>query len=168
MDEAPASAPIPEFKDRTTALMIFGVLEILLGCLSALMVPFMLLVQGAVQQAAGGQANAAAVAPAAIIYGLGAVVFIWLGIGSIKVQRWARALWLVIGWCWLITGVISMGCMVVFLPRMLAAPQPGGQPLPPGAAAMAMAVMLPFMSCFYIILPGALVLFYRSPNVKAT
>jgi len=45
-------------------------------------------------------------APIAIIsilfYALLAVLFVWLGIGSIMARRWARALVLVSSWFWLV------------------------------------------------------------------
>ena len=36
------TAPLPAYKDRSTGLVIFGILTLLLGCLAGLFVPLML------------------------------------------------------------------------------------------------------------------------------
>src|SRR3954469_578396 len=90
------AAPLPDYKDRSTGLLIFGILTLLLGCLSGLLVPLMLFGQTVAAKAPNAPpVNHAAVVPGVIIYGLLAVALVWLGIGSIKARRWARALLLI-------------------------------------------------------------------------
>ncbi len=43
MTDYEENAQTPDFKDRKTGLVIFGILQILLGALCALMVPLMIL-----------------------------------------------------------------------------------------------------------------------------
>src|SRR5690348_15437184 len=90
----PASDPVvPTYNDRSRGLVVFGVLTILLGVLSGLMIGLMLL--GHALSARNPNAPApsfAMILPGLLMYGGLAVVLIWLGIGSIKARRWARAL----------------------------------------------------------------------------
>ena len=82
----PAEPIMPEpYKDRSTGLMIFGILTLLLGCLSALFVPMMIV--GRLAAPAGSQAPLSSIVPAVLIYGILAVALIWLGIGSITARR---------------------------------------------------------------------------------
>jgi hypothetical protein len=111
--------------------------------------------------------------PAAMMYLGIAVVFIWLGIGSIMARRWARALLLVLSASWLVMGIISMGMMIFLLPKITAsinaAPHPAGQAAPPPEmGAIFTTIMLIIMGVIYIVIPGVLFLFYRSQHVKAT
>jgi hypothetical protein len=98
--------------------------------------------------------------------------FIWLGIGSIQMRRWARALSLCLGWIWLVTGVFSCGALVFTLPSMEVAmrqsTQQSGQEMPAIALLIAQTFAVIFAVVFYIVIPGALVLFYRSRHVKMT
>ena len=160
--------PSPEFKDRRGGLIGFGILLIIVGCVCALFVPLMLFGQTMAARTTGAAADYRTILPAVAMYGGLAVLFVWLGIGSIKARRWARALVLILAWMWLLTGVISVGFMIAFLPRMLAAPPPGGPPMAAGVQAVVMVVMVGFMSVCFIVVPGLLVLFYRNPHVQAT
>jgi hypothetical protein len=87
---APPDLPISTaFKDRRTALMIFGVLEILLGCFCVFMIPLLFLGQAMQRGVTGAPPGYRILLPAAAAYATLAVVFIWLGIGSILARRWA-------------------------------------------------------------------------------
>jgi len=108
------------FKDRKTRLVVFGILQIIFGGLCTLLVPLVIL--GMIMSATVNKGNAAAGAslrmmiPGILIYLLLAVWFIWMGIGSIRTRRWARALILISSWLWLITGVLGGVFMLVLLP----------------------------------------------------
>ncbi len=162
MNEPPAPLPVAEFRDRSTLLLAAGIVEILLGGVCALMVPLMLWGWAMSAQMGGGQLNYQMMAPGVVMYGLLAVTLVWLGIGSIMGRRWARALSLILSWSWLLVGVASLISMFFVLPKVLGNAA-GGVPV--------MAVMLivaVFMGVIFILIPGALVLCYRSPHVKAT
>ncbi len=158
-----------EYRNRTTGLIVFGVLEITLGGLCLLMVPLMLLSMAM----AGGHSGTApplrALIPGVGLYALIGTAMIWLGIGSILGRRWARALWVYLSGVGLVVGLMASPFVVYattdFSRGMAASGQP---PLPPAALIFARVVMIGFMLLFYIIIPGALFLFYRSPHVKRT
>ena len=76
------------FKDRSTGLLLFGVLEILLGLFCVLMVPMMLLSTLIAQPEGSPSANLRMMVPAAVFYAELATFFIWIGIGSMLARRW--------------------------------------------------------------------------------
>jgi MFS family permease len=168
MNQPPPVSPITEFKDRHGGLIGFGILVILIGCVCALFVPLMFLGQAMAAKATGGAPDYRIIIPGAVTYVGLAVSFIWLGIGSIMARRWARALLLILAWGWLVMGIITVGIMAVFLPMIFGQPPPGGQPMPDGARVIALVVALGIVSVMFVILPGLLIIFYRSRHVKAT
>lgn len=151
-----------DHRDRSLGLILFGVVEILIALGCAALIPLSL-VAGAL---APGM-DTRMVLPSLVLYAAMAAIFLTLGIGSIRTRIWAQALTLSISWVWLITGVATMLLTWIALPGLwldLAA----SAGLEGGAAQMvALAVNL-LLSSIYILLPGAFVLFYRSPDVIAT
>jgi len=168
MDQTLPVPPVPQFKDRRGGLIAFGILLIVGGCFCALFVPMTLLGPAMAARETGVAPDYRMVIPGALMYGVLAVAFVWLGIGSIKARRWARALTLILAWLWLVTGVISIGIMIVILPQALANPPPGGQALPEAARIMATIVAVAVTGVLFVLLPGVLVFFYGSRHVKAT
>lgn len=168
MNQPPPVPPTADFKDRHAGLIGFGILVIIVGCLCALFVPLMILGQTMSARTTGTASDLRTMFPAVMTYAALAVVFIWLGIGSTMARRWARALLLILSWVWLLMGVFMEFFMALFLPKVFAHMPSGGQPMPDGARAVAMIVVLGVTSMMFVILPGLLVLFYRSPHVKAT
>ena len=167
MNEPPIP-PNPAHKDRRGGLIAFGILLILVGCVCALFVPLMLAGQAMAPQTTGAAPDYRTILPVVVMYGALAVLFVWLGIGSIQARRWARALVLIVAWLWLVMGVIVVGFRAVFLPWILDNPPPGVEPLPEAARVVMMVVMSGVMAVCFVALPGLLVLFYRSRHVKAT
>ena len=149
--------------------MIFGIGEILMGGLCLLMAPLALVGQVMAAKVTGESPNFRMAAPSVLFYlGLG-VVFIWLGIGSLKARRWARALSLVLAWSWLLMGLASVLMMVWIFPEILRTGGGGGQAqIPPAAQVVAMTFAFGFLGIFFVLIPGAMAFFYRSPHVKAT
>ncbi len=160
------SVETPEFTDRTTGLFVFGFLQIALGCFAALMVPLMLL-SLAFSPPSGG-ASPAQMIPAAGIYAIIAVTLVWLGVGSIRARRWARALTLVLAWMWLAMGVMSLAVMIVWMPNMSKMLAAQGQQVPPQGITFIYVVMFGTMGCMYLLLPGIFVAFYQRADVKLT
>ncbi len=150
--------------------MIFGILTVVLGCLAGLMV-IMLLVQTVVM-APQTHMSFVTILPAISIYVVVSAALIWLGIGSILARRWARALLLIFSWTWMVMGIFAVIGMAFVMPHVmknLAVNAKGSQPAMPDAAIYAVvAVMLIFLSVFFIILPAIWVFFYGSRHVKAT
>ena len=164
---------VPDYKDRSTGLMVFGILTLLLGCLAGLIVPLMWFGQMMAAKVPNApSANAAAFVPAVAIYGCLAVALIWLGIGSIKARRWARALLLIFSWSWLVMGVLMTAVMPVFMVKVMAnlpTNTQNGQPVMSPAAMTGMIIfMVLFNGVFFVVVPAVWTFFYKSRHVKAT
>lgn len=154
------------FKDRKTGLVIFGIIQIIFGGACALAVPFVILSMVMLAVHNGGFAMPMMI-PAILFYIIPAAWFIWMGIGSIKARRWARALLLVSSWIWLIGGISAIISVLVIMPNMHEHMAQDAQ-IPQEVATIIKYAMAGFMTVFYVIIPGAFVLFYGSKNVKAT
>jgi hypothetical protein len=169
MDSAiPPPAP---FKDRKTGLVIFGAATTLMGLCCALFVPLVLL--AALLPAGGANPSTASrnILPVAILYGALAVVFIWLGIGSIMARRWARALLVVASWTCLISGLGALVMAALMGPQLAAAiraAQPPGRPELSGTAGTMMIIVLIILGSLFVLLPLLWALFYSGKNAKAT
>jgi hypothetical protein len=159
---------MPAYKDRRSWLVTFGVLEILLGVLCALLVPLMVLGQAMAARTTGGEVQVRVLLPGFLMYGVLAAVFVVLGIGSIRARRWARALSLIVAWSWLVTGVAGMGIYATFLPKLMATPESQGQSVPESVRFAIMLFVMVILGVIFVVVPGALVLFYQSKHVKAT
>ncbi len=152
----------PEFKDRSLGLVIFGLVEILIGVCCALLGP-LILAAGSLM----GTADLRSTVPSAVLYTVVAAVFIWLGVGSIRARRWACELTLSLSWIWLVTGICSMVVGAWLVPVMLRG-MGAGSDLPPNFVFVVSLVVFGVIGFLYVLLPGAFVLFYRSPHVVAT
>ena len=166
MNPPPVNSSVGPYRDRRTALLIAGVLEILLGVGAWLMVGLMVFAASMVT--AQGAGSKGSIIPGIAVYGIAGLVFVILGVGSIRARRWARALWLVVSSFWLISGVFAVAVMAWFMPSVLAGTTPAGQQPPPGVQSIIMIAILSFFAVFMIGLPASLLAFYRSPHVKAT
>jgi hypothetical protein len=157
-----------EYNDRSTGLLVFGVIEILIGLFCALLIPLALVVILAAPSmpGLGAELDARTLVPSLAVYGLAAVAFIWLGVGSIRARRWAAAVMLALSWLWLITGAVAMVSLWLLMPRLqdLA----GLAELPAGAMTVALVTTSLLLGFIYVLLPLAFVLFYRSPHCAAT
>ena len=172
-DPAISSQPPIAYKDRRTALIVFGVLTIAMGSVMALFIPLMLFGATIAAKEPGSGEMYQMLIPACVMYGALAVALIWLGIGSAMARRWARALLLIFSWSWLVVGVIATTSTAFVLPKAFAVSaalqQQRGQPqLPPSAQSIVLAITLIFYAVIFIFLPAIWVWFYQSNNVRAT
>jgi hypothetical protein len=157
-------------KDRKTGLAVFGAIQIIIGCFCAFLVPVMIMAMLAVSlmdKGAEETVNARAMIPGLFVYGLMAVWFIWLGVGSIQAKRWARALTLVASWIWFVSGLTGMIVMLFMMPDMYEQMAQDGQ-VPANAVTVIKYVTFAFMAVIYIIIPGVFILFYGSKDTLAT
>jgi hypothetical protein len=164
------SAPAAEFKDRKTWMVVFGILQILLGAFCALMVPVMAISMVAAPTLDTGSENhmtMGALISSTLFYVFLAVWFIWMGIGSINTRRWARALILVTSCLWLVGGLIGFFFVVVYMPAMFDQMAMNGE-IPPEIAVAVKYMTLGFVTVLYIVIPGVLAFFYGTKNVKTT
>jgi hypothetical protein len=164
--QPPAAAPA--YRDQSTGLMVFGILQILLGGFMALMGPMILLSTMLPQPGGGGAPMGLRQAiPAAGLYTVLAAVGITIGIGSIRARRWAWALTVVLSWMWLIAGIASLVLFLFLAPNAFAAAQPQAK-LPPQALLFMQIFMGGILGCIYVVLPGVFLLFYQRYAVRAT
>jgi hypothetical protein len=163
---------LPTYKDRSTGLIVFGILTILLGCMAGLLILLMLVGQAAAAYTNAPPTPLSAILPAMFIYVVLAVALVWLGIGSVKARRWARALLLIFSWSWLVMGLIALVSMVFILPTVLANIHASATPGQPAMPAATIGVIMVFtglmLGVFFIIVPAVWIFFYNSRNVKAT
>ena len=150
------------WKDRSAGLVVFGSLQILLG-VAALCVLFGIAAASELQSRGSGAPPipATGLVTNIVLYAVLAFYFFAVGVGSIRKRRWARALSLVVSSIWLIVGLIAFVAMMVIFPHLSAL-------LPPSKTGLIVATLSITFGVAYILIPLALVLFYRSPHVKAT
>ena len=159
---------IANHKDRKVGLVLFGIGQLMIGLVCAIMVPLMILgvlVGAAVDPST--RANISTIIPGVMFYLAVAVCFIWVGIGSIQARRWARTIILVCSWLAFACGVGGTAVWLFIAPDMFSAMGELGQ-MPSFMAEIMQVVIMVFMICIYIVGPGAHILFYRSRHVKAT
>lgn len=150
-------------RDRSLGLLLFGSLEILIGTATAVLIPLGL----AIVKMMGLPADPRSTIPVAALYFIAAIVFIVLGIASIRARRWAREVWLSLSWIWLLTGICSLVVSCFMLPILLR--DIGGDAGLAGEDVVLITVItLAALAVLYVVLPAAMVLFYRSPHVAAT
>ena len=163
--------PTPALPDRSTRLMLFGIFQIVLGCLCGLIGLMMVVIFtiGPLAKAPHGEAiHAQSMIPGIALYLVLAVAFIWLGIGSIRARRWAWALTVILSWLWLIQGVIAITAFVLFVGPMMSASIAQQAKVPPQARVMIQVTVGAVMACIYILLPAIFVIFYHRESVRAT
>jgi hypothetical protein len=101
-----------------------------------------------------------------------AALFIWIGIGSVRVRRWVRPVMLVVGWSWLITGLLSFGHWAVFggdMRDMMTVSAPPGAAQPPRAVVYAVtAGMAVVMFVTMVMFPALVLWVYRRRGVRDT
>jgi hypothetical protein len=162
-------------RDRNVTLMVFGILQILIGGFFGVSTLMLLILVTAGPSIAMPQNEVIQQNPQMMIPGLFSnllisIAFIWLGIGSIRARRWAWTLTVVISWMWLIVGVISfIGFMLFARPMMQAAfEQQGMRQMPPGAMVVMHIFQGAILFGIYILLPLLFLTFYRQASVRAT
>jgi hypothetical protein len=165
----------PAYPDRSTGLTIFGILEIALGGLAALMIPLMLLGAAMSRKVAGAGMPAGTYVANICSYSFAAAALVTLGVGSIQARRWARALNLILSWAGLIFGVIATIALAVFLPagfmtafRQAAANTPDTPPMSTGVMAVVLTFVIVFFSILLVVIPLAFLLFFRRKDVEET
>jgi hypothetical protein len=164
MNERPVALPPDAPSDPHGVLKVFGVLLIVAGAacfgLFAIVLAALLL---APMAAAGEPLEARMVVPSSLFYLALGVALIALGVGSWKVRRWARPLILIVGWTWLIGGILGAVTAIVVVPNVLSAYTGNSAS---GTAGCVVAMMLAMFAAM-LALPIGLIAYYRRPSVAA-
>ncbi len=156
--------------------MVFGIVQIILGLLSALMIPLIAFAAVVSRLGPSGAMHPGQLLSATSTYAFAAVALVMLGIGSIQYRRWARALTLITSWYWLIMGtlitVLLTAVMPVAMRTALQSQQHTGNTPSPEISTAAMAIIVTlvivFLAFFLIVVPIAFVVFYTRADVAAT
>ncbi len=170
MTTSPSAQPA-KLVNMTPGLIIFGIILIVFGIFFLLFVPIMgltLMIEMPEQQALpvgyaiGGM----------VTYLMLAIASIWLGIGSIRCKRWARALLLVTSWIALICGFFGGLWLIVFREQMIAmmkesAAQSGGV-MSDDMVSMIWMITVGVMLVIYLAIPAAFIFFYGLKNTRLT
>lgn len=154
------------FKDRSAWLILFGIVQILLGGLFASTVPVMLLLVARSHEL-GMPVDLPTLIPNLSLYALVAVLFVALGIGSIRARRWARSLTLMMSWIWLACGVFALILVVVLVPGLVDELAYEAE-LDAASVAMVKILSVAVVGLFHVALPGTFVIVYGSRHVRAT
>ena len=172
-----AVEPVPpsNYRDRRGGLLACGIMLIICGGLVALGIPLLLLGALVSHKASGETLPLGTYFLSIMTYSFMAAVLVSLGIGSIQVRRWARALVLIVSSVWLTGGILVTALITAILPASFMIGFKQGAAMNPNAPApspVLIAVILTFMivvfSVFLVVLPLSLLLFYRSRNVAET
>jgi len=157
--------------------MIFGVIQIILGLLAALMVPLVALAAFMSRIAPGGAMRPGQFVSAVASYAFIAVALIGLGIGSVQMKRWGRALTLVTSWYWLIVGSLATVLMTAVLPVTMRgalaqaqknAPDTPSADMSTGVMAVVLTLIIVVAAFFAVLVPIAFVVFYSRKDVAET
>lgn len=104
-----------QFCDQGIDLKIFGVIQIVIGCVCCWMAIF---TSPALEQLIHAphlkMKYQDLLPPATIFFLILTIVWIWLGIGLICARRWAWNLTVVLMWMWLIAGIIAVAAEALF------------------------------------------------------
>jgi len=169
MDEAVPVLPVPVVKNRRPWLILFGVVELLLGAFLALLSILMMVALLFADRLPSSQATPAARAPmvaALLLFGVFAVVFVSVGIGTLLARRWARMMMLVVSTCWLLIGVFSMIAIAAVMPIITGQIRQQATTSPP-AVGVVLGILAAFFVLFYLLLPASFLFFYTRRSVKA-
>jgi len=158
----------PPLRDRGGFLTFLGIVEIVLGVLSATF-GLLILLSMAVTLPAGADVPAAqrmALGINLILYAGSAVFLVVMGIGTMRVRRWARVLMLIVSWSFVASAILGIAVAGVMLPGILERVDPG--PAGPAFARIAVAVALAATAGVMIGLPLFFILAYSGRHVKHT
>jgi hypothetical protein len=152
------------YRDRSPILVVIGALLLIIGVAVAFLGPlemycFYLFSEGGRFHYEGfgfGSFMFGNIASQIVGYYLIALVLIPLGYGHLKVRRWARPLALTLVGFWLVVG---MPLSVVFAFVAVASKD---------LSLAVVLIMLVALALSYLVLPGLLIWFYRSRNVRLT
>ncbi|HWS70473.1 MAG TPA: hypothetical protein VN605_00085 [Thermoanaerobaculia bacterium] len=156
---APASASAPS--DRSAGLIFFGVLQLGVGAICAMIALAVAAAMSTTPPVAGAMPSNVALAPTLVVYGVAAFYFASVGIGSIRRRRWACALSAAVGALWLVFGVVSAIVVFLAIPKLLVM-------VPRSQEKAFVGGMTGFVLFFLIALPLAIFLFYKSDRTRET
>jgi hypothetical protein len=163
----PYGTPIPHGKQQA-GTTVFGIIAIVIGALSGCLGLFIPLARLA-PQPAGAPPRSEGLFVGFIVYVAVALGCIWWGTGAIRKRRWVRPLALIAGSMVLFWGVVGIPFMAVVMSAVMPdamANNPSHTPFPAAFWVGFLVGVIGFGAVFFVILPGAFLLFFKSKDVK--
>lgn len=167
----PANAASISFKDRSRRLALFGVLAWLAGGASILLGLLHLALPALTRRLPGTETmvtDSRSLAMGLLLYVMIGGVLIVAGTGSLRCARWVRPLMLIIGWSWLIAGVMALLMIVSLLEDLIVLATAEAGTLPPAAVTLLQAMVLGGAALVGIVVPLAFIVVYRDRAVART
>ncbi len=155
-------------RDRSTRLTLLGVVALLVGAVWLMLAGFSLLLPLIARTMPGVHADPRTAAVGALTYGIVGGSFLLAGIGSIRRRRWVRSVMLVLGWTWLITGVLVSAVVAIAFPSIAGIASAQGSVLPDGWVPALRLLAVGVSLLFGVALPAVFVVVYRDPDLDAT
>lgn len=158
------------FKDRRGRLIAGGILQIIAGvcCAFGLAVTALsLLIFNDLADESNENLLNISLLFGLCLYTAAALWFIIMGLGSLSMRRWARALTLAVAWISLVGGTITLLGVAIFMPKMLQA-MTSAEDLPANMVYISSIIGILVSAFIYIVYPGILVLLYSGKDVKRT
>ncbi len=163
----------PPFKNKKTLIVFCGVMQILFAVFFfgfTLLMFLPLLLKGNLPSDA--QIGPKQLLPAVSMYGAGGLIFLILGIGALRLKRWARTLSQIFYGFGLAFGVLMLAqaFLLNFEIFWQTSPNLHELPLEQWSAVLGLLkiVLVVFVVLFFITLPGLLFWAMQNQNVKAT
>jgi hypothetical protein len=156
-----------------TGLIVFGVLEILVGVLIGVMAATLAgIALGAFRDLPdlmGSGGTSATLGTGALVYGALAAVMVAIGIGSLLLRRWVRPLVLYIATLWLLCGVLILlilGGIAASSGLLSGAPDADEPPLGLSLTPIGLGLFACVIVVLYVAIPAAMLLFHRSRGLR--
>jgi hypothetical protein len=173
MDASMPVAVPPPFKSRRGWLIVFGIIEILIGCSFLLMIllsAFAFFGPTAARMppnamAAGPFSRTGLMVLVGAQYGFMAAIFFTGGMGSILGKNWARIYMLVVSGLWLTFGVMTTLVMVFLVPTIM---RQQTAKVPATIQHAVVVGMIAFTVSLGVVLPAIFLFFYSRKSVKDT
>ncbi len=151
-------------RDHSTGLLVFGVLEIILGILSFSAAMFLMILVSETGLA-GMKTSHFWVVMGLLFYLTG--WFAMIGLGSIRAARWARVLALVGSWAAVFFGTLAMALLLYILPGAYELLLESSA-LSPASAMTALYVAISMLFFLQLVLPMGTIAFYGLQGVRTT
>jgi hypothetical protein len=153
--------------DRSGRLTLFGSLAILLGAL-ALLLAVAQSILPSVAPAATGDPDWRTTLAGLLLYTTIGALLVWLGVGSLRRRRWVPPLMRIVGWTWLIGGLIGLAMTWTMLDGLIALATAHGGELPAVVEMLVRVFLVGSVAGFGVALPALFVWVYSDRALART
>lgn len=170
MPEPIRGNPDSMLRDRSRRLITFGIVLIGVGALGLFLGLAHLLLPLAARllPSAPASLDAPTILMGALLYGSIGAILVWIGIGSVRLERWVRPLMLSLAWIWLITGLMATPLMASMLDDLMLLATVEMEARPAELLAAVKVFILSITVLGGVVFPALLIWAYRDPDVGRT